>query len=322
MRETAVPTLLGIVTILLVGGAGPHAEAAPLGVTISTHAPICVYEDLSSKTPLERLEKYGIVAGDGTEDLPYIVALWTITDGYPLDTPATGCRFAAAIQFYGTREHFVVQENRIVGNNAMTQGLLVYANATNVTINDNAFVCPGCTVDLRGIDIVSTPGTFIVSGNNISGYATGVRVGGFPPPASIVIEANRINGSRTWGIHLASAGSSVIYRNNVSGSDIGAFLDSGATNASVINNTFYMNRIGVRAELFSDGVRVNTNNLVKNAEYGVFGESTFCSRTLDGRMNFWNHHFGANQTGGDKANLCVQKTSLFRSAPWPESGPP
>jgi parallel beta-helix repeat protein len=270
---------------------------------------------------LERLQKYGVVAGDGTETLPYIIALWTITDGYPLDTPTTGCQFAAAIQFYGTGEHFVVTQNRIVGNNAMTQGLLVYSNATNITIKDNVFMCPGCTVDQRGIDIVSTPDDFLVSGNDINGFATGIRVGGFPPPSSIRVENNRINGSRTWGIDLVSAGASVIYRNNVSASDIGAYLDSGAVNASVINNTFYRNRIGVKANLFSDGVKVNTNNLVKNVEYGVFAESSFCARTLDGRLNFWNSPLGANQTGGDKANLCVQKTGLFKATPWPESGP-
>lgn len=149
-----------VIAVLLV--AAPLA-AGQLPDAYLYHPPIVIESDADFDDPAS-----GVVAGDGTEDDPYVIEGWLID----MDAPSSIAHQGAGIYVNGTSTHFVVRDVQIAGEQEAVDGIRLF-HLANASVADVLVTQANQGVAVRGsVDVQ-------VANATIDEYAqTGVSIDG------------------------------------------------------------------------------------------------------------------------------------------------
>jgi parallel beta-helix repeat protein len=156
--------------------------------------------------------------------------------------------------------------------------------AADLNCADPGLVVVSATLDLNGHRIVGAgtgtgvtlqgTGAAVVNGS-VSGFATGVRMGGqHPSVQGVTVSGSTGSGVEAFsgqpGVSAAEIEFSRIRRNGSDGVDLGAATETVIERSTITQN----GRSGIDAELHVDASRYTDNRVTDNAAYGIYAFSS------------------------------------------------
>ncbi len=310
LRMTAVTACVLFLTVSILGAVMPGAALVTAGEACAEripHPPIGIAEEhgplgFTMDDPITGESMYrtgsGVVAGDGSEEDPFIIAGWCLA------SPPSGLFLGdqvPGVLIEGTESHVIVRDNAVLGTGLFDHGVEI-AGATNVAVDDN--MVAGALIGIRvdgsagvairdntviagpngetGIRITTSDGS-LVQGNTITGHGQmGIHLA---VSDDVLVEGNTATAAGLDGIFLYLSHGSVVGDNSVNGNGRFGILLSNSDAVTARGNTIDQNAHGLRVS-DADGAMVDANTVTANAGNGILvqlsSDAVVHNNTVDG----------------------------------------
>lgn len=239
----------------------------------------------------------GVVAGNGTQDDPYVIAGWCIWEA------------DVAIRLVETKAHVVIEDNDLRTHRTAVE----LVGAENVTLRNNTMSGPGDSETVGpGVKLDETRRTHLEA-NTIRGHGAGVSAN---ETQGSVVGDNIVIENEEAGIRLENSSQPRVDGNRITWSSAPGIALDNVTGAELVDNEVRYNWRGILLRS-SEDVDVDGNWIARNAGFGIVapgGDEASESLRIEDNLLRDNEIFGV--AAFETRNLEVRNNRLLAPGWW------